>query len=185
MTHLPEELLNEILAHALLLYPIDVFMVPYNLQRFAQPLYKRRAKRTQEPLLVCKRWRRIGTPYFYRTVEITSEIELKRLLTTLTSSPHLCPMIHNLRIDAAYGPNLKTVAGLLKHVRVLHVQLATLPWCPTRCLGRYLERFNPTALYLHGVGWRRDIRNVGHNTKVFLKAVRGWTALVCVSIRFS
>ncbi|KAI0087625.1 hypothetical protein BDY19DRAFT_1091732 [Irpex rosettiformis] len=178
MVPLAEEILNEILRYALRLHPVDIFTVSYT----KNAKHMNRASRpSRHLLLVCKRWRRIGTPYLYETIELTTEDHVKSLLTTLRSSRDLCPLIRNLRIDGAYGKDLYEVARRTCNVRVLSLQLMTPSRCLTGGLARALACFNPTELYLHGIGERHGTKKVITNTKTFLKAFSGWKALRKIS----
>ncbi|KAI0087626.1 hypothetical protein BDY19DRAFT_994936 [Irpex rosettiformis] len=173
MKYLPEELLSEILKYALRLYPVEKFTY----------LFVQQAHRPTKLLLVCKQWHRIGTPYLYETVELTSEAHVKMLVDTLQSSNHhLGPMVRNLRIDEAYGRNLSIAAQYMNNVRVLSLRLRTTTKCLTGGLACALGFFNPTELYLHGVGQQGfNTKKAEYNTRTFLKAITSWTALRQIS----
>lgn len=179
MVAIPEELTNEILRYAFLIYPADVFTESHDKPH--EPHH--RARRPKRLLLVCKQWHRMGTPYLYETVEITCDDDMKRLMNTLQSSApprgRLTSMVRNLRIDGGYGRDLLTVAKLTNNVRVLSVQLRTFSKYPTGGLARALACLNPAEVYLHGLGQRHETKKAESNTQILLRAIPGWTALVC------
>ncbi|KAI0768896.1 hypothetical protein BC629DRAFT_1261227, partial [Irpex lacteus] len=74
-------------------------------------------------LLVCKKWRRITTPFLYETVPLITDEDTELLARTLSGTPAFGAYIRNLRLDGGYAKHLETVVKCAPNIRILSIDL--------------------------------------------------------------
>lgn len=117
-SRIPEEILREILQHSLSIWPVDAILT--------QPLPSL-TKRVEDnrncsersdldkglpqpdPLLVCKRWLRVGTLLFYHTIVLFDKPQVQQIANTFCTNPLLALLVRNLRLAGGYGKDLEAV----------------------------------------------------------------------------
>lgn len=149
---LPEELLHEVFLWAYHRDIDDVFLVSCKRYRVSYEINHdvvcSRHKPDPQLLLVCKKWRRVGTPTFYSIVKLHTNEQLRLLARTLESIPGHGLMIRHLCLEGCYERPLQSIAKLTPNVRVLSLQLYIPSLQKKVGLTRALPLWNITDLFI-------------------------------------
>ena len=164
---LPNELLGEILGHALHihdeLFTSNAARSPFG--SYAHPYAARRY------LLVNKRWRDAGLRPLYRDVVLSSRAQATALARTLRQNPHLALMVYKLRVEGGLGVSMVVILAACTNITdlCLLVDIELDDSSSGICLGlRYL---NPTRLVLLDMQVSRPLSGNGAGLLIALQRV--------------
>ncbi|KAF9457470.1 hypothetical protein BDZ94DRAFT_1273075 [Collybia nuda] len=135
---LPDELVLEILSHALWL-PDDQFESQSDF-----PLI-----RSARCLAVCKSWFRIGIPLLYHSVVLRSSLQAEALALSLRENKSRGRLIERLRIEGGYGGATYNIVKAASKVKVLCLTLYISASDNVSGLRRALPMLRPTRVVLY------------------------------------
>ncbi|KAL1749032.1 hypothetical protein HDZ31DRAFT_59626 [Schizophyllum fasciatum] len=173
---LPNELLGEILAHAMLI-PDALFMSTASRSPFAKYDDNYVASRL---LLVNSAWRAAGAAPLYHDVVLRSAAQAKALAHTLADAPDLVRLVRRLRIESGFGRDVQAVLEAAEGITDLCL---LTPHSGDKVQGvcDALARVNPTRLILIPM----DVRGKPNKGATLLldslrRTMRQWTNLTTV-----
>lgn len=163
ISELPEELFDLVLRECLA-PPLDSFFL-FPLARGQDSTFVV-LERHHHLLLVCKDWRRIGTPLLYSSLRIRRNSDLLAHVAFLQANPTLAQAVESLRMEASLGEGLLPLVQLLPNVRHLYLDVTDrsprLPGGAERNseLREVLSLLSPTTLYI------RDLHRIADNVSL-------------------
>ncbi|KAJ7021256.1 hypothetical protein C8F04DRAFT_1403080 [Mycena alexandri] len=181
--HIPDEVVSEILSPALKVSESMFSDTESDVSPFATPHVSSSAY-----LLVCKAWRRVGTPLLYQAVIIRSTAQARALQRTLHSNPDFGKFVNKLRVEGGFGVSMEQ---LLKHTPKLtdiFLSLMIRGSDSTSGLVRGLPHINPTRLIVFEPppsrgGQLKNIQ-VADLVKALEKALPMWTNLADINFPY-
>ncbi|GJE87429.1 hypothetical protein PsYK624_035120 [Phanerochaete sordida] len=145
---LPEELISEILRHALHAPP-DVFLDPaHDRAWFARPDAPPSPLAGSALLRVSRRWRRIGTPLLFAALWLSRAAHTRTVLRVLRESPALGALVRDLRLDGGFVPELRDAVALMPGVRNVHLSWVAGKGHDTDGLWEVMPMLRPRRLWL-------------------------------------
>lgn len=118
---LPEELIYEILKHAIQASP-DVFLNPsHDRAFFRRPDAPPSPITSSHLLLVSKAWLRIGTPLLYTSLWISNDAHTETLLRLFAETPSFGARVQDLRLDEGFGKELYGLVQYMPNVHNVHL----------------------------------------------------------------
>lgn len=176
--NLPDELIRAVLSDCLHVSEQD-FADTGRTSPF--PLVGRSAS---DIFLVSRRWKRIATPEFYRTVILRSVTQSTRLLLALTSNPALGSHVRQMRIEGAYGDALGHIAAQCPSIVDICISLRV--WSVDKADGivAALDQLDPTRVVLI-LAPEKLPRNKQHDLilRALCRRITTWRSLVCLRVR--
>ncbi|GJE91928.1 hypothetical protein PsYK624_080800 [Phanerochaete sordida] len=170
---LPEELLREILSHALLVFPVDFLGFPGD--RWSPRLPPRRHSQL---LLVSKRWNRVGTPLLYESLDVSGFEQTANIANVLRARPALGRAVRCLRLAERFGKDLVHIAKHTPNVHSLYINLRVIgPGDPVSGVPKALPRWNPVNLYIVEQNFRDNASSVKARKSLYAHIAETWTAL--------
>ncbi|GJE91926.1 hypothetical protein PsYK624_080780 [Phanerochaete sordida] len=145
---LPDELLDDVLAHSLALSPTDFLAFPD--EPGSGP------PRSSGPVLVSKRWLRIGTPHLYACVRLAKPAHTAAVAALLRAQPHVGRAVRCLRLEGGLGRELVHVAAAAPRLERLYVAMCVKAAESVAGLRSSLPLLRPRHLYLENDGGARD-----------------------------
>ncbi|KAL1673526.1 hypothetical protein EV122DRAFT_282878 [Schizophyllum commune] len=141
---LPNELLGEILGHAMHI-PDELFTSNAARSPFGTYAHPYAARRY---LLVSKRWRDAGLRPLYRDVVLRSRAQATALARTLRQDPDLALMVHKLRVEGGLGVSLVVILAACTNITDLCLLVNINSNDGSRGICQGLRSLNPTRLVL-------------------------------------
>ncbi|KAJ7749709.1 hypothetical protein B0H16DRAFT_1888098 [Mycena metata] len=180
--HIPDEIVSEILSPALKVSESMFSDTESDVSPFAAPSVS-----SSTYLLVCKAWRRVGTPLLYHVVIIRSTAQARALQRTLHNNPDFGKFVNKLRVEGGFGVSMEQV---LKHTPKLTDIFLSLMirGSDTSGLVRGLPHINPTRLIIFEPPPSRggQLKNIQVRDLVeaLEKALPMWTNLADISFPY-
>ena len=156
MGSLPEEVIREILDYTLA-RPLEAFFTAHK-DSAVREMHAATSGQAKV-LLVCKIWRRIGTPLLYASLCLGSPEQTQTVARVLDGNPRLGQAIRHLRLDGGLGPDLTSVVRLASKVKSLYINTAIAAEESIGGLRRALSLLNPDTLFIYSP------RTRNHNVK--------------------
>lgn len=150
---LPEELLHEVLT-----YILDVsWTTHWLLNRKTGLSTHRTGPQPRDVLLVCKKWRRIGTPLLYQSLYLMKDEHINRVAAVIKGTPSLAKAIRRIWVALpACTANLPRIVRRATRATELYV------WMGLGCTAAHAEHFTdalaaarPKTLFLGGPAYER------------------------------
>lgn len=179
---LPEELINEILKHAIQAHP-DTFLDPsHDRALFHRPDTPSSPLGGSHLLLVSKRWLRIGTPLLYTSLWLSADAHTHTLLRIFEENPALGALVRDLRLDGGFGSELHGVVLYTPNVRNVYLSWSIGQGHSMVGLWNAMPVLRPRKLWL---GPHGDVMKEGHEaaglTSLLATCIGGsWDTLVRV-----
>ncbi|KAI5897659.1 uncharacterized protein SCHCODRAFT_02564690 [Schizophyllum commune H4-8] len=174
---LPNELLGEILGHAMHI-PDELFTSNAARSPFGTYAHPHAARRY---LLVNKRWRDAGLRPLYHDIVLRSRAQATALASTLRQDLNLALMVHKLRVEGGFGVSMAVIMAACTNITdlCLLVNIDSHDSSSGICLGlRYLS---PTRLVLLDMQVSRPLSENGAGLLVALqRALPQWGDLTTV-----
>ncbi|KAG5637118.1 hypothetical protein H0H81_005711 [Sphagnurus paluster] len=143
MTHLPDEILKEILSPALKI-PDKDFCSTSSVSPFL-----RFSTSTSAYLVVSKSWLRVATPLLYNVVVLRSTAQAKALAQALSGNKLLGTFIKKLRVEGGFGVSMFKTLMSAKNITHLWLTLKLVTGDSVAGLCRGLPHIKPTHVILH------------------------------------
>ncbi|EKM59992.1 uncharacterized protein PHACADRAFT_250828 [Phanerochaete carnosa HHB-10118-sp] len=180
---LPEELVNEILKHAIQAHP-DTFLGPSrDRASFHRPNAPPSPLGSSHLLLVSKRWLRIGTPLLYTSLWISADAHTQTLLHIFRGNPALGALVLDLRLDGGFGSELHDVVLSMPNVRNVYLSWGLGQGHSMVGLWDTMSVLRPIKLWLgpHGDVMKEGLEAAGL-TSLLAACISGrWNSLVRAS----
>ncbi|TRM68539.1 hypothetical protein BD626DRAFT_117931 [Schizophyllum amplum] len=116
--HLPDEIINKLLAHIMSVSDAD-FEHGGQDHAMESPFVRYGQLSTSVLLLVCKDWLRVGTPLLYHTVILRSTAQAQALDSALMRTPELGKFIRRLRLEGGFGFYVQGVCAIARNIEAL------------------------------------------------------------------
>ncbi|KAL1749033.1 hypothetical protein HDZ31DRAFT_79154 [Schizophyllum fasciatum] len=171
VSSLPEKLISSIL-HAAIGIPDSVFTSNSARSPFAPSAVNYKASRL---LLVCKIWRRIGTPLLFRTVIIRSLAQAKALLRAFESDKTLATLVRQLRVEGGFDPCMQDIFQACAGISDLCLLNNPFRDECTEGIRAGLAFINPSRLVLLNMGCnKKPNNNMKALANAIIAAMRDW-----------
>ncbi|GJE91803.1 hypothetical protein PsYK624_079540 [Phanerochaete sordida] len=119
----PEELLQEVLRHAII-RPMDDFSQLPHLRYLTRRVHGHApGSRRSCILVVCRRWYRVALPLLYTRVRLAEPEHTKAVARVVQHRPELGGAIRHLRLDGGHGKELYALLKLAPNVESLYLSL--------------------------------------------------------------
>ncbi|GJE91942.1 hypothetical protein PsYK624_080940 [Phanerochaete sordida] len=169
----PEELLREILSHALLVSPVHFFGFPRDGR-----ISRRPPPRHSQLLLVSKRWNRVGTPLLYESLEVSWWGETAKIASVLRARPELGRAVRCLRLEERFGKDMVHIAKHTPNVHSLYINIRAIrPGDTVSGVPKALPLWNPVSLYLEEQNFRDNASSVKARKCLYAHIGEKWAAL--------
>ncbi|KAJ7725364.1 hypothetical protein B0H16DRAFT_1594707 [Mycena metata] len=173
-THLPDEILSEILSPALKVSD-DEFSDTSPNSPFA-----RYSESSSAFLLVCKAWLRVATPLLYHVVVLRSKAQASALDSALRRNSDLGRWVKKLRVEGGYGPCMLKIIAAVPNVTDLFISVDI--WSSDNVVGlikgNVFPPMNPTRVVLYDPPYgRRRNKNSEALVQVITRSIKDWKNL--------
>ncbi|KAJ7043845.1 hypothetical protein C8F04DRAFT_1070625 [Mycena alexandri] len=171
-THLPDEIISEILSPALKVSDEEFSDTSPN-----SP-FARYSESSSAFLLVCKAWLRVATPLLYHVVVLRSKAQASALDSALRRNSELGRWVKKLRVEGGYGSCMLKIMAAVPNVTDLFISVDI--WSSDNVSGliKGLPSLNPTRVVFYDPPYgRRRNKNSEGLVQAITQSLKDWKNL--------